>query len=241
MNTISIIKKVKANLIRIKIHKALGWSADLLIYSGYLIKLSKWADSNKNKLAFNDFYNGSVIHKNRENLYTQIAEKLNLKQAAINYLEFGVAGGDSLRWWSNTNTNPNTRLWAYDTYEGLPEDYGAFKEGYFDQKGNFPKIGDDRIKFVKGLFQDTLEKSIKEIDFSLRSIIHVDGDLYSSAMYCLSTLHPHLKKGDLIVFDEFGVPAHEFKAYLDFITTYYIKLKPIGAINNYLQVFFEVE
>ena len=63
MNKIIIIKKVKANLIRIKIHKLLGWAADLFIYTSYLIKLSKWVDSNKETLEFDDFYNSNVIHK----------------------------------------------------------------------------------------------------------------------------------------------------------------------------------
>lgn len=241
MNKITIIKKVKANLIRIKIHKLLGWAADLFIYTGYMIKLSKWVDANKEELVFNDFYNSNVIHRDREKLYVQINEHLNLKNTAINYLEFGVAGGDSLRWWCANNKSTNTKLYAYDTYEGLPEDYGSMKKGTFDQKGNFPDIKDSRINFIKGLFQDTLLKSTTEIDFSMKSIIHVDGDLYSSAMFCLNTLYPSLKKGDLIIFDEFGVPAHEFKAYSDLVSTYYLKLKPIGAINNYLQVVFEVE
>ena len=241
MNKVRIIKKIKANLIRIKIHKVLGWAADLFIYTGYMIKLSRWVDLNKEKLKFDDFYNSKVIHRDREKLYLNVSEHLKLSNEAVNYLEFGVAGGDSLRWWSSNNKNDDTRFWAYDTYEGLPEDYGTMKKGTFDQKGNFPNIPDDRIHFVKGLFQDTLTESTKQIDFSKRSIAHVDGDLYSSAMYCLNTLYPHLKKGDLIIFDEFGVPAHEFKAYLDLVKTYYLKLKPIGAINNYLQVVFEVE
>lgn len=241
MNKVSIIKKVKANLIRIKIHKLLGWSADLLIYTGYLLKLSKWIDANKKGLMFDDFYNGKVIHREREKLYLQLSNALQLNSADINYLEFGVAGGDSLKWWSKTNENPSSRFWAYDTYEGLPESYGAFKKGYFDQQGNFPNIDDERINFVKGLFQDTLLKTTKEIDFSKKTIIHVDGDLYSSAMFCLSILYPHLKKGDMIIFDEFGVPAHEFKAFEDFTKTFYIKLKPLGAINNYLQFAFEVQ
>ena len=203
--------------------------------------MSKWVDSNKETLEFDDFYNSNVIHKDRENLYNLVNNHLNLTNSPINYLEFGVARGDSLRWWSENNKNPDTKLYAYDTYEGLPEDYGSMKKGTFDQKGNFPDINDHRINFIKGLFQDTLLKSTTEIDFSMKSIIHVDGDLYSSAMFCLNTLYPHLKKGDLIIFDEFGVPAHEFKAYLDLVSTYYLKLNPIGAINNYLQVVFEVE
>ena len=241
MNKVKYIKKVKAYLIKIRIHKVLGWASNLLIYTGYMLKLSKWVEKNNSKLQFDDFFNSNVVHRDREKLYGQINEHLKLKEVPLNYLEFGVAGGDSLTWWSKNNVNPKTSFWAYDTYEGLPEDYGTLKKGYFDQKGNFPNIGDDRINFIKGLFQDTLLKTTKEIDFSKKSIVHVDGDLYSSALFCLSILFPHLKKGDLIIFDEFGVPAHEFKAFDDFVKTFYIDLKPIGSINNYLQVVFEVQ
>ena len=51
---------------------------------------------------------------------------------------------------------------------------------------------------------------------------------------------PYLKKGDIIFFDEFVVPTHEFKAYSDFIQSYYINLELIAAANNYYFVAFKV-
>lgn len=241
MNTIKIIKKIKAYAIRLKVHKVLGFSANLLIYSGYLIKISKWADKNKKKLKYNDFYNSKVIHKERLEMYDQYTSETGLKKESINYFEFGVGRGNALRWWSEINTNPDTIFWAFDTFEGLPEKYGTYKEGTFSLEGNFPDINDERIRFVKGLFQDTLLHEIPKVDFHKKSVIHVDGDLYSSALFSLTMLYPYMKKGDVIIFDEFVVPAHEFKAYDDFIKSFYLKLKPVGAINNYLQVIFEIE
>ena len=157
-----------------------------------------------------------------------------------NYLEFGVGRGNSLRWWSENNINPKSVFWGFDTYEGLPEKYGTYNVGTFSLQGNFPDISDIRIQFIKGLFQDTLLNTIPKIDFEKKIIIHIDGDLYSSALFSLSILYPYLKKGDLIIFDEFVVPLHEFRAFDDFLKSFYLKLEPIGAINNYLQIIFEI-
>ncbi|MFY0599126.1 MAG: class I SAM-dependent methyltransferase [Cyclobacteriaceae bacterium] len=241
MSKIRLIKKVKANLIRIRVHKLLGFSADVLIYIGYMLKLSKWVDQNKPVLKYNDFYNNKVKQHDRVKLYQFLLEHKSLKDEPISYLEFGVASGNSLKWWSENNSNGNTNFWGFDTFEGLPEKYGTYEKGVFTQEGNFPNIPDERINFVKGLFQDTLLKTIPKIDFSKSLIVHLDGDLYSSTLFTLTVLYPYLKKGDILLFDEFGVPYHEFKAFDDFIKSFYIKLEPIGAINNYLQMAFEIK
>jgi len=72
-------------------------------------------------------------------------------------------------------------------------------------------------------------------------VYHHDGDLYSSTLFALTVLYPYLKVGDILIFDELGVPHHEFKALQDFVSAFYLKLEPVGAINNYLQVVFEVK
>lgn len=240
MNQIKIIKKFKAYFIRLRMHKLLSFAADYLIYIGYLIKISKWAEANKHKIKHNDFYNGKVHQTNRVDLYKNVLEDYKLDSQDISYLEFGVGRGNSLRWWSENSSNPNTTFWAFDTFEGLPEKYGSYEIGTFNMDGNFPNIQDNRINFIKGLFQDTLLSTLPKIDFTKQVIIHVDGDLYTSAIFSLSMLYPYLKKGDIIIFDEFVVPLHEFRAFEDFTKSFYIKLEPIGAINNYLQVIFEI-
>jgi len=239
-NKIRFIKKVKANFIRFRLHKIFSLGNTIRLYLGQLNKLSRWAEKHKSELKYNDFYNSKVKHGDRIELYANIAKDYQLDTTPISYLEFGVAHGVALRWWVENNKAKDSQFFGYDTYDGLPEDYGVYKAGTFSRDGKFPDIDDDRIVFVKGLFQDTLLPTLKDIDFSKQLVIHLDGDLYSSALYPLSILYPHLKKGDLIFFDEFGVPLHEFRAFEDFCQTFYIDLKPIGAINNYLQVVFEI-
>jgi hypothetical protein len=60
-------------------------------------------------------------------------------------------------------------------------------------------------------------------------------------LYALTILAPVLKKDDIIFFDEFVVPTHEFKAYSDFIQSHYINLQLVAAANNYYFAAFKVE
>ncbi|MDE3124774.1 MAG: hypothetical protein KGK14_04610, partial [Bacteroidota bacterium] len=78
-------------------------------------------------------------------------------------------------------------------------------------------------------------------DGSKRNVLMMDADLFSATLYALTALAPYLKKGDIIFFDEFVVPTHEFKAYQDFIQSYYCNLQLIAAANNYYFVAFKVQ
>jgi len=109
---------------------------------------------------------------------------------------------------------------------------------------NIPDINDNRAAFVKGIFQDTLNNFIdnnKEDIKNKRKVIHLDADLFSSTIFTLSQFYPYLNKGDIILFDEFNVANHEFYAFKLFTDTFYVKMKPIAAINNFYQVAFIVE
>lgn len=234
---IRIIKGFKAFFIFFRLHVIFQFFAGFIVYLGYLSRLSKWVAKNKKQFAFDDFLNLKVRHADREKLYAYIVEK-HLKAVEFEYMVFGVSSGNSLKWWVKQNKNPNLRFWGFDTFTGLPEDWGIYKKGTFSLEGQFPDIQDDRIEFVKGLFQDTLLKTIKQIDFTKKLVINLDADLYTSTIYCLTTLHPYLKGGDIIIFDEFSVPLGEFKAYEEFTSSYNCRFEPIGAINNYLQVAF---
>ena len=114
-----------------------------------------------------------------------------------------------------------------------------------DMASAVPALSDNRGHFLKGLFQDTLTVFLAEkgemVKKASRRVIHMDADLYSATAFALSQLYPFLKKGDLILFDEFNVPLHEFKAFLEFTENFYIKLAPVAAVNNFYQTAFIVE
>jgi hypothetical protein len=138
------------------------------------------------------------------------------------------------------NAHEDSRFYGFDTFDGLPEDWGPFKKGAFSTNNEIPLIEDFRGKFLKGLFQQTVPLFVAEFDNSRRNVLMMDADLWSSTLYVLTSLAPFFKKGDIIFFDEFVVPTHEFKAFLDFTSSYYMKLELIAAANNYYFAAFKV-
>jgi hypothetical protein len=137
------------------------------------------------------------------------------------------------------NTHPGSRFYGFDTFTGLPEDFGPYKKGTFNS-GKIPIIEDARGTFYQGLFQQTLPGFIKTFDNFNRTVLMLDADLYSATLYTLTSLAPYLKKGDIILFDEFVVPTHEFMAYQHFLESYYFKMELIGVANNYYFAAFKV-
>ncbi len=114
--------------------------------------------------------------------------------------------------------NDNSRtVWVADSFEGLPKpDAEKFPEDKGDkhhEKGelriskeqvqnNFSKYGmlDDRVKFLKGWFKDTLPGApIRKL-----SLLRLDGDMYQSTMEGLENLYPKLSVGGYIIVDDWG-------------------------------------
>lgn len=203
--------------------------------------LTIWIYKNKKKFIYLQPFSFTRNYKNRYNLYKFISDNYLTESKPLLYLEFGVAGGDSFKWWINKNQSEDSHFWGFDTFEGLPENWGVFyKKG--DMNYSKIQIKDNRVELVKGLFQDTLFSFIQNqkdhLNSSHRKVIHMDADLYSSTIFVLSQLYPYLKSGDIILFDEFNVPLHEFKAFKEFSESFYIKLEPLGAVNNFYQTAF---
>jgi hypothetical protein len=202
-----------------------------------LNKFSKWINANK-KIEFNDFP-GKWNYFKRYELYKWVINKEDLN-GPINYMEFGVASGESFKWFLEQNKNAESKFYGFDTFDGLPEDWGPYKKGAFSNQNKPPEVNDKRAMFFTGLFQQTLPPFLKQLNTKARNVIMLDADLYSATLYTLTSLAPFLKKGDIIFFDEFAVPTHEFKAYLDFTQSYYLNLELIGAANNYYFTAFKV-
>lgn len=233
-----LIRATKSWFIKLQLHRVFGPFTGFLLNLAYLTKLSKWAHQNKG-VAYNDFKSKWDYNK-RYPMYQWVIDNEGLS-APINYLEFGVAGGQSFYWFMERNTNAASRFYGFDTFDGLPEDWGPFKKGAFTNNNVLPEIIDDRGQFFKGLFQQTLPGFLPQLDNNRRNVIMMDADLWSATLYALTTLAPHLKSGDVIFFDEFVVPTHEFKAFLDFVESYYVNLELIAAANNYYFAAFKVK
>lgn len=238
-----LFKFIKDFLIFSKITNIFKPIAFIFNYIYHWNQMLKFMSNFKSTIPFNDFYTPFRDYNNRESLYEYVFKTNNLTEKPILYLEFGVASGASFRKMLSLNTNQNSKYYGFDTFEGLPENWGGiYKQG--DMSSNIPQIDDKRGSFLKGLFQDTLVGFIDEnrtsIDQFEKRIIHMDADLYSATIFTLSQLYPFLKSGDIIMFDEFNVPMHEFKAFKEFLDNFYVKVKPIAAVNNYYQMAFEI-
>lgn len=200
--------------------------ADNMINCGYLIKNS-------------DFFNKAKIASEltRESFYKKIINEKNLSHEEITYLEFGVYKGQSFKYWLENNKNQNSVFCGFDTFSGLPEDWGHIPKGHFDTEGNIPFYDDNRYEFYKGLFQDTLPEFLKSnSDFlNKRIIVNFDADLYSSTLYVLLKISRFLNPGDILIFDEFFSVVNastEFRAFLDFNAVYNIEFDVIAKTAN---------
>lgn len=107
-------------------------------------------------------------------------------------------------------------VWVTDSFEGMPapdtEKCGADK-GYDlsgceylvasleDVKANFERFGllDERVKFLKGWFRDTLPRA----PINKLSVLRIDGDLYESTMDALSSLYDRVSKGGFVIIDDY--------------------------------------
>ena len=158
----------------------------------------------------------------------------------IDYLEFGVFKGESIKYWSKLNKSPKSRFYGFDTFTGLPEDWKRHPRGTFDTEGNIPKIDDTRVHFIKGLFQETLYDFLRTFSPQSRLVIHLDADLYSSTLFCLAQLDRIFNPGSLILFDEFYDLQNEFSAFYDYIRSHNSKFKIIARIG-WSQVAIELE
>ena len=216
----------------------------LFLFLSYTIDMILWISDNKSKFLIENKISLTRDYSKRYDLYEQISSYYQVQNKKLAYLEFGVASGNSFKWWVSKNENAHSRFFGFDTFEGLPEDWGGFfKKG--DMTYSVPELHDERGLFVKGLFQDTLtdiiSKNIDDLSSSDIRIIHCDADLYSATIFALSQMYPLLRKGDIIMFDEFNVPMHEYKAFKEFTENFYVSLKPIAQVNAFYQIAFVVE
>lgn len=173
--------------------------------------------------------------KNRQEVWDAVLKQI--RDQKVLYLEFGVASGESMRYWSRELKHPESCLHGFDSFEGLPEGGGHWKKGQFDMGGKIPVINDSRVQFFKGWFEEVLPSyalSPKDV-----LVINVDADLYSSTIFILRHLRPHFIPGTYIYFDELSVYGHEALAFGDFIKETGFKFRPVCADKSLTFAFFQ--
>jgi len=111
----------------------------------------------------------------------------------------------SLKQFSTKLLHKDNTFTGIDSFEGLPEVYNhpSLEKGVFSTEGEMPKIKDNRVKFVKGFFNEIKDEIIDVCEKSKnKKLVHFDADIYSSTLYALFTLDDYTPYHAL--FDQFG-------------------------------------
>jgi len=164
-------------------------------------------------------------------LWQSVISSQDLNVCPLDYLEFGVYGGNSFRWWAEHIGRPDARFVGFDTFTGLPRSgWNDCPVGTFDVEGRAPEINDSRCTFEVGLFQDTLPRFLSRfVRNGQRVIVNMDADIYSSTLFVLASIASVLRPRDVLLFDEFLDPLHEFRAFEDFCEGYGLKYEVLGT------------
>lgn len=107
-------------------------------------------------------------------------------------------------------------VWVADSFEGLPVptlpedqglDFSASKEPILavsleEVRGLFERYGllDERVRFLKGWFRDTLPTA----PIGRLALLRLDGDLYESTMDALNALYDKVESGGFVLVDDYG-------------------------------------
>ncbi len=148
------------------------------------------------------------------------------KQVSVDglFLEFGVRTGTTINYIAKRH--PSQTIYGFDSFAGLPEEWS----GWVQDKGSFamdsrPEV-QDNVTLVVGWFEQTLPDFLQEHPDDV-AFVHIDSDLYASAKTVLNHLAPQIRKGTIIVFNEyFNYPnwqQHEFKAFQELCETYAVR------------------
>jgi O-methyltransferase len=136
------------------------------------------------------------------------------------------------------------RVWAADSFQGLPPpdpryaaDAGDVHHGFEslavsleEVQANFRRYGmlDERVRFLKGWFKDTLPVAPIE----RLAVARLDGDMYESTMDALRALYPKLSLGGYLIVDDFGTVPGCAKAVEDYRQEHGVR-EPILDIDGW--------
>ena len=150
------------------------------------------------------------------------------------WCEFGVREGRSLHWL--INKYPSQVIHAFDSWQGLPEDWDHGTGKVNDMSCDPPAVP-EHIQLHKGWFKDTLPKW-KQSNKGPIAFLHMDADIYSSTKEVLTALNDQIVAGTVITFDEFcnfrlsGKMSkwqdQEFKALVEWMIENQREIKPLN-------------
>lgn len=162
-------------------------------------------------------------------------------------IETGVWRGGAtifMRGALNAYRDTTRAVWVADSFEGLPKPSGKFEA---DREANYWKdahwlavsleevqenfrrysLLDERVRFLKGWFKDTLPTA----GIERLAVMRLDGDMYESTMDALVPLYPRLSSGGYCIIDDYALP--ECRAAVDDFRTREHITEPIQRIDHW--------
>lgn len=166
----------------------------------------------------------------------RLGEKVNERGVEGAFVELGVARGGAAALLAANAFAPGSMdrtLWLFDSFEGLPDPtsedlvdgvtgshirplprgscLGAIEE-VRDLLFNRFRFPQEKIRFVKGWFQETLP--IRRRDIGRIAILRIDGDWYESTKVCLEYLYDQVAENGFVYIDDYAV-CHGCKRAVD--------------------------
>ena len=153
-------------------------------------------------------------------------EKIKNIQGSI--IECGVYNGNGIFSWAHLSSIIEPvggffrEIYGFDTFEGFPSVHSKDKKkikwisGDLKSASKFKEIQEtiklfdknrflsqkSKIKLIKGDFNKTAEKFIKDNPHLLVSLLFLDFDIYEPTRKALEIFLPRMPKGSIIVFDQ---------------------------------------
>jgi O-methyltransferase len=160
----------------------------------------------------------------------ELAETAEANEVPGALVDCGVWNGGSTMLLSSAA--PSRQVWAFDSFEGLPEPVEA--DGARSQlhvgdclgseemlRSGFERMGhQDRLHVVKGWFEDTFSKTLDEV--GQVAVLHVDSDWYEPVKLTLESFYPQISPGGFVAIDDYRVWPGTKKAVDEFRETNHI-------------------
>ncbi len=140
------------------------------------------------------------------------------------WCEFGVFQGKSLRYIASRTTET---VHGFDSFQGLSESWAGLKKGTFSTAGKLPEAPSN-VVFHVGYFDESVPQYLRSA--GPIAFVHIDSDLYASAVTVLRGIRSHLRPGSIMVFDELVGAFHndELSALRDELVVKGVQIEWIG-------------
>jgi hypothetical protein len=146
-------------------------------------------------------YPDAKLFHTREKLWKSFGQYLN-ESRWIGF-EFGVASGAATKTFLKMPYIKTCLQWnGFDTFFGLPTEWGDLPKGAFSTNGKPPRIANSLVCWHIGYIEQTKDKIRDLSHLDKNFIVIFDFDLYSATKAAWDVIEVYLKPGDIIYFDE---------------------------------------